>query len=131
MVFNMKAIIAQKLLPSITPGVGRVPACEVMLFTPTVRKLLLEEQDDKLSDAIRIGREEGMQDFTWSLRDLVERNMIDKATALEVAQRRGAEDGVEGHQAERVGHAVSRNGARTAPPRVRKPFNGEPKARRD
>ena len=48
MVFNMKAIIAQKLLPSIKPGVGRVPACEIMIFSPTVRKLLLAEQDDKL-----------------------------------------------------------------------------------
>jgi twitching motility protein PilT len=85
MVFNMKAIIAQKLLPSIMPGVGRVPACEIMIFSPTVRKLLLEEQDDKLSDAIRIGKDEGMQDFTWSLRDLVERNMIDRPTAFEVA----------------------------------------------
>jgi twitching motility protein PilT len=85
MVFNMKAIIAQKLLPSIAPGVGRVPACEIMIFSPTVRKLLLEEQDDKLPDAIRIGKDEGMQDFTWSLRDLVERNMIDRATAFEVA----------------------------------------------
>ena len=83
--FNMKAIIAQKLLPSIAPGVGRVPTCEIMIFTPTVRKLLLEEQDEKLSDAIRIGKEEGMQDFTMSLRDLVEREMIDRATAFEVA----------------------------------------------
>jgi twitching motility protein PilT len=85
MVFNMKAIIAQMLLPSIAPGVGRVPACEIMLFSPTVRKLLLAEQDDKLPDAIRIGKEEGMQDFTMSLRDLVERNMIDRETAFEVA----------------------------------------------
>ena len=85
MVFNMKAIIAQKLLPSIMPGVGRVPTCEIMTFTPTVRKLLLEGSDDKLPDAIRIGKEEGMQDFTMSLRDLVERDMIDRPTAFEVA----------------------------------------------
>jgi twitching motility protein PilT len=85
MVFNMKAIIAQKLLPSILPGVGRVPSCEILRFTPTVCKLLLEEQDDKLIDAIRIGKDEGMQDFTGSLRDLVEREMIDRATAFEVA----------------------------------------------
>jgi twitching motility protein PilT len=85
MAFNMKAIVAQKLLPSIKPGVGRVPTCEIMIFTPTVRKLLLEEQDDKLPDAIRIGKEEGMQDFTMSLRSLVEREMIDRATAFEVA----------------------------------------------
>ena len=58
MVFNMKAIIAQKLLPSIKQGVGRVPTCEIMTFTPTVRKLILEEEDEKLPDAIRIGKEE-------------------------------------------------------------------------
>lgn len=83
--FNMKAIIAQKLLPSIKPGVGRVPTCEIMTFSPTVRKLILEEMDEKLPDAIRIGKEEGMQDFTMSLRDLVERDMIDRPTAFEVA----------------------------------------------
>jgi twitching motility protein PilT len=85
MAFNMKAIIAQKLLPSIMPGVGRVPTCEIMTFNPTVRKLLLAGEDEKLPDAIRIGKEEGMQDFTMSLRDLVERDMIDRATAFEVA----------------------------------------------
>jgi twitching motility protein PilT len=90
MVFNMKAIIAQKLLPSIKPGVERVPACEIMLFTPTIRKLLTEEKDEKLPDAIRIGKDEGMQDFTTVLRDLVEQEMIDKATALDVAPNREA-----------------------------------------
>ncbi len=85
MAFNMKAIIAQKLLPSIKPGVGRVPTNEIMTFSPTVRKLLLNGDDEKLSDAIRIGKDEGMQDFTMSLRDLVEREMIDRPTAFEVA----------------------------------------------
>jgi twitching motility protein PilT len=85
MVFNMKAILAQMLLPSILPGVGRVPAMEIMLFTPTIRKLLLEEKDAKLPDAIRIGKEEGMTDFTMSLREMVEHNYVDRATALEVA----------------------------------------------
>jgi twitching motility protein PilT len=85
MAFNMKAIVAQKLLRSIKPGVGRVPTNEIMTFTPTVRKLLLNGDDEKLPDAIRIGKDEGMQDFTMSLRDLVEREMIDRATAFEVA----------------------------------------------
>jgi twitching motility protein PilT len=83
--FNMKAIIAQKLLPSIKPGVPRVPTCEIMTFNSTVRKLLLEGQDEKLADAIRIGKEEGMQDFTMSLKDLVMNDMIDRPTAFEVA----------------------------------------------
>ena len=82
---NMKGIVAQKLLPSIAPGVSRVPTVEVMTFNPTVRKLILEEKDDKLSDAIRIGQKEGMQDFTMSLTDLVQRELIDRSVAFEVA----------------------------------------------
>ena len=83
--FNMKAIIAQKLLPSVKEGVQRVPTCEVMVFNATVRKLILNEQEVKLPDAIRIGASEGMQDFTMSLKQLVEDDLIDRATAFEVA----------------------------------------------
>lgn len=82
---NMKAIVAQKLLKSIKPGVGRVPTCEIMTFNPTIRKLILEEGDHKLSDAIRIGEEEGMQDFTKSLKGLIDDNLIDRPTAFQVA----------------------------------------------
>jgi twitching motility protein PilT len=85
LVFNMKAIVAQKLLPTIVPGIQRVPTCEVMTFTPTIRKLILEAQDEKLADGIRIGYNEGMQDFTLSLKNLVLNRMVDRATAFEVA----------------------------------------------
>lgn len=83
--FNMKGIVAQKLLPSIKPGVGRVPTVEIMTFNPTVRKLVLEGHDEKLPDAIRMCSNEGMQDFTMSLQRLVETDLIDRATAFEVA----------------------------------------------
>jgi len=83
--FNMKGIIAQKLLPSCKEDVQRVPTVEIMHFNPTVRKLILEERDQKLSDAIRIGAEEGMQDFTRSLKNLIETDLIDRPTAFEVA----------------------------------------------
>jgi twitching motility protein PilT len=62
-----------------------VPTNEIMRTNPTVRKLLLNEEDTKLSDAIRIGKEEGMQDFTESLRQLVVDEKIERATAFEVA----------------------------------------------
>ncbi len=88
--FNMKAIVAQKLLPSIRPGIGRVPTVEIMIFTPTIKKLVLEGQDAKLPDAIRIGAEEGMQDFTMSLKQLVDDQLIDRPTAFEVAPNREA-----------------------------------------
>ncbi|MCA9271025.1 MAG: PilT/PilU family type 4a pilus ATPase [Planctomycetales bacterium] len=85
MAFNMKGIVAQKLLPSIKEGVGRVPAVEIMTFNATVKKLVLESEDKKLPDAIRIGKEDGMQDFTLSLKRLIDAELIDRQTAFEVA----------------------------------------------
>ena len=85
MAFNMRAIISQKLLPSIREGVQRVPSCEIMTFNPTVRKLILDEEDNKLADAIQVSRQEGMQDFTESLRYLVVEEYVDRATAFEIA----------------------------------------------
>jgi len=85
MAFNMRGIIAQKLLPSIKEEVGRVPTVEIMTFSPVVQKLILEGSDEKLPDAIRIGVEAGMQDFTMSLKWLVDEEFIDRATAFAVA----------------------------------------------
>ena len=81
---NLKAVVAQKLLPSIKPG-RAVPTNEIMIVNPTIRKLIIEGEDKKLADAIRIGYQEGMVDFTENLRQLVERGDIDKEIALEVA----------------------------------------------
>jgi twitching motility protein PilT len=83
--FNLKAIIAQKLLPSIKPGVQRVPTNEIMIMNPTIRDLIVKGEDKKLGDAIRIGMLEGMLDFTESLTQLVQRGDVDRASALEVA----------------------------------------------
>ncbi|MEM9366832.1 MAG: PilT/PilU family type 4a pilus ATPase [Planctomycetota bacterium] len=88
--FNMKGIIAQKLLKSIRPGVPRVPTCEVMTFSPMIRKLVLEGHDNKLPDAIRIGAEDGMQDFTMSLQGLIDDELIDRPTAFAVAPNKDA-----------------------------------------
>jgi twitching motility protein PilT len=83
--FNLRAIICQMLLPSSRRDVDRVPAVEIMLTTPVVRKLILDEEDERLADAIRIGREEGMQDFTESFRQLVVADLVDRRVAFERA----------------------------------------------
>jgi twitching motility protein PilT len=83
--FNLKAVVAQKLLPSIKPGVQRVPTNEIMILNPTIRDLIIKHEDKKLPDAIRIGFLEGMIDFTESLYQLIQRGDIDKQTGLEVA----------------------------------------------
>ena len=86
MAFNMRGIIAQKLVPTVfDEDPKRVPIVEIMTFNPTVRKLILEEEDGKLVDAIRIGREENMQLFNDSLYEFIENEFISRATAFEVS----------------------------------------------
>jgi len=67
-----------------------VPAVEIMFFSPTVQKLILQGDDHKLPDAIRIGADEGMQDFTMSLKKLVNDGLIDRNTAFSVAPNQDA-----------------------------------------
>lgn len=88
--FNMRGIVAQKLLKSIKPGVGRVPTLEIMIFTSMIQKLVLESSDEKLPDAIRIGEADGMQDFTMSLKNLIDKELIDRPTAFAVAPNQDA-----------------------------------------
>jgi twitching motility protein PilT len=86
--FNMKAIVAQKLLKTICEdgkGPGRVPIIEIMTFNPTVRKLILEGEDEKLPAAMRIGKEEGMQRFNESLYAFLQQDMISRSAAFEIS----------------------------------------------
>lgn len=83
--FNMRAIVAQKLLKTIVDAPGRVPIIEIMTFNPTVRKLILEEQDEKLAAAIRIGKDEGMQQFNDSLKGFIDQEFISRADAFEIS----------------------------------------------
>ena len=90
MAFNMKGIVAQKLLKSIKEGVSRVPSIELMFFDVLVRKYILEEQEHMLADHIRKSDKDGMQDFTTSLKSLIDQGLIDRQAALDVAPNREA-----------------------------------------
>ena len=85
-----QGIIAQKLLPTTKEWAEKhgpdaaSRSCEIMRMNPTVRKLILNEEDNKLGEAIRLGKEEGMVDFTESLRQLVVAEKVERATAFEV-----------------------------------------------
>jgi twitching motility protein PilT len=90
MAFNMKGIVAQKLLKSIKPGVSRVPVVEMMFFDVMVKKYVLEGRDEELPDHIRKSHRDGMQDFTQSLKSLIDQELIDRQDALEIAPNREA-----------------------------------------
>lgn len=83
--FNMKAIVAQKLLPTILDKPKRVPICEIMIFNGVVRKLILEHTDEKLPAAIRIGKAEGMQQFNDSLYHFITKEFVSRADAFEIS----------------------------------------------
>ena len=83
--FNLRAIICQKLIPSVRPDVPIMPTVEIMISNPSVRKLIREERDNEIIDVIRASYDDGMVDFTEHLRQMVERGDIDHATAYESA----------------------------------------------
>lgn len=82
---SFKAVISQQLLPSIKKDVHRIPAVEILLSTPIVRKLVTEQREGELPSVIRASQNEGMQDFTESLCRLVQNEYIDVRKAYEHA----------------------------------------------
>ncbi|HBN77635.1 MAG TPA: twitching motility protein PilT [Planctomycetaceae bacterium] len=82
---NMRAIVGQKLLKTIVDKPSRVPIVEIMRFNPTVQKLVREHMDEKLSAAIRIGKDEGMQLFNDSLKHFIDLEYVSRADAFEIS----------------------------------------------
>ena len=70
-----------------------------MFFTTVIRKIVLEGHDAKLADAIRIGAADGMQDFTMSLKQLID-DQLDRSAhgVLGRPESRCAQDGAQRHQ---------------------------------
>ncbi len=85
--YNLRAIVYQKLLPTLREDVPRIPATEILLTTPSVVKYILDGREGELLDVIRQSREEGMIDFTSSLLELVESEWIHHRVALEATPK--------------------------------------------
>ena len=62
----LKGVIAQRLVP-IKDGKGRIPACEIMLLTPTISALIREGKTNELLQYIEEGNLFGMQTFDQCL----------------------------------------------------------------
>jgi len=85
LVFNLRSIICQKLLPCIHPSRERVPCLEILISNPSVRKLIAEGRDTELVAVMKASGHEGQQDFTEALHQLIEAEYIDVNLAYEVA----------------------------------------------
>jgi len=81
----IRAIISQVLLPCITEGTDRIPAVEILITNAAARRLIAEGREGDLPNVIRSSQNEGMQDLTYNLCDLVEKGLIDPREALKYA----------------------------------------------
>jgi twitching motility protein PilT len=85
---GLKAITAQRLLPAIDPKILRVPATEVLLAEMVVKEKIRDGEEDDLPAVISGSRAAGMHNFTMSLADLVEKELVYLDTAMEFAPNR-------------------------------------------
>jgi twitching motility protein PilT len=80
----LQGVISMRLLPH-GSGKGRVPALEIMVGTPSIRKLLHEGKTLELPQYIEQGAHVGMQTFNQSLLKLYQAKMIRMEDALAFA----------------------------------------------
>ena len=78
---NLQGIMCLRLLAR-ADGEGRVPACEILLSSPSSRKLIRENRIAQLEAAILQGQKDGMQTFNQSLHSLVIQGLITQAEAM-------------------------------------------------
>ena len=80
---TLKAVICQRMCRTVDGGM--TPACEIMLNTPVVRKMIEENRIEKLGAAIETGHDDGMQDFNRAVFNLVQEGRITKEEAMQKA----------------------------------------------
>ncbi|MDD5059513.1 MAG: PilT/PilU family type 4a pilus ATPase [Candidatus Omnitrophica bacterium] len=83
----LKGVISLRLVPA-KDGVGRVPAYEVMLLTPTISRLIREGKIWEIPQYIEEGSIFGMQSFNQSLVKLVYDGKVNLEDAVLVADSR-------------------------------------------
>jgi twitching motility protein PilT len=76
----MQAVVCQRLVTTVSGSV--TPAMEILINTPTVKKLIEENRLDKLAAAIETSSEDGMITFNQSLFQLVKDGKISQREAL-------------------------------------------------
>ncbi len=77
---TLQAVICQRMVTTVAHRM--TPALEIMINTPTVRKLIEENRLDKLAAAIETGTEDGMINFNQSLYNLVKEGKVTQEEAL-------------------------------------------------
>ena len=84
--YQMRAIVYQKLLPTLKENIPRIPACEILINTAPVRKYILESRESEIREIMQSqeAMQVGMLDFNGALVKLVEQEYIHMRVAMDV-----------------------------------------------
>src|SRR5579862_3597326 len=77
---TLQAVVCQRMVATVAGSM--TPALEIMINTPTVKKLIEENRLDKVAAAIETGTEDGMQNFNQALFQLVKDRKVSEKEAL-------------------------------------------------
>jgi twitching motility protein PilT len=77
---TLQAVVCQRMVGTIAGSM--TPALEILINTPTVKKLIEENRLDKLPAAIETGTEDGMLNFNQALFALVKEGKVTEKEAL-------------------------------------------------
>ena len=81
---TLKGIVAQRLVP-LKSGEGLIPAIEVLVVTPAVRKCIEEKNHADIINIMKQGQYYGMQTFNQALLSLYKKGHISLDAALQAA----------------------------------------------
>ncbi|MBP7215819.1 MAG: PilT/PilU family type 4a pilus ATPase [Candidatus Omnitrophica bacterium] len=85
--YLLKGVISLRLMPY-KDKAGRIPACEAMLLTPTISRLIREGKTWEIPQFIEDGTIFGLQSFNQSLLKLVKEGKVSEDDALNAADNK-------------------------------------------
>lgn len=84
---TLRGTLAQKLLPR-KEGSGRIPACEALVVTPTVKDFILKDKLDEVYALVKKGSFNDMLTFNMSLYELCIRDFVAKEVAVSASDNK-------------------------------------------
>lgn len=85
--YLLKGVMSLRLVP-LKNGLGRIPACEIMLLTPTISRLIRENNIVDMPKFIEEGALSGMQSFNQSLVKMVVEEKVSREVAEEFSDNK-------------------------------------------
>jgi len=77
---SLSGVISQQLLPR--AGGGRVPVREILINTPAVANIIRENKIPQIKSVIQTSADEGMFTMEQCIKDIMQKNLIEEATAV-------------------------------------------------